>query len=632
MPPKDTDVILSNANISEESVETSLRTIYEAEKGEMPDMTKFEQIKSKRWIWLLAGLFGGLSVLVLLAWAGFAFFKTFQGFDGKGLDLEVEGPEKIALGQEITYFINYRNPLQEPLASVDLRINFPTDFVITDIKPLPSEQGNVWKLGALAAEERGTIKVRGTFTGALGSVSAVQAIATYRPANYSSNFEAMATKRIEYSETVIEGFVQVPEKAVPGDNVSLIYHIKNTGTETLPNLLVQMTLPEGFAPNLEEATTTSLQGRVVERYLGDLDAGAQTEFILVGTFASGFGGDAVVTSQVGNKNADNRFLPMHKAEAIIPVLAGDLSLNFIVNGSEQKQRAISYGDELMGIIGYENMADEALSDVIVKIKLETIDMETGEVLPNLQLVDMQMISSSASNTVSGAEIVWDKNNVKDLESLSSRANGSIEIGLPIVKTAPDKGAVALRVNVSVDIRAVGDSELNRTITMSPMTFVLLSDATLSAEARYYSEEGAPLGSGPLPPKVGSATTYRIIWKLNKTVHSLKDVEVVATLPRSVSFKEISTSTAGEIKFTEEDRTLHWTLNRMPTDVGEAEAQFNIVLTPAAADDGRFAMLMENITFQAADEDIKESILSVIKQLNTDLQSDEGAAGKGVVIK
>ncbi|MDF1496689.1 MAG: hypothetical protein P1P90_01345 [Patescibacteria group bacterium] len=626
------DKILEESDLNMDSVDQSLRTIYEADEGEMPDMTKLERIKSKRWIWITASVCAGLLLLVTTAWAGFAYFKTFQGFSGRGLDIEIVGPEKIALGQEFTYFINYRNPLQEPLAYVDLRVNFPTDFVVTEIKPEPTEDGHVWKLGALAAEERGTIKVRGTFTGALGTISAVQTIATYRPANYSSDFEAMATKKIEYSETVIDGFIQVPEKAVPGDSISLIYHLKNTGTDKLKDMLVQFTIPEGFAPNSEVMGTSTIQGRVFEKSIGDLEPGVETEFIMLGTFASGYGGDAEVFAEAGRKGVNNQFLPMHKAEAVVPVLAGDLSLNFIVNGSEQQQRSVSYGDDLRGIIGYENMADETLSDIVIKMKLETIDIDTGEVLESKTLVDVNRITSSVTTTLVGNEIVWNKKVLSDLESLASRGSGSIDVGLPIVIAAPDKGAVALRVNVSADVRAVGETELNRTITMAPMTFILLSDVSLSAEARYYSEEGAPLGSGPLPPKVGETTNYRIIWKINKTVHSLKNIEVNAKLPRNVSFNEVATSSAGEFSYTAEDRMLHWNLNQMPEDVGEAEVQFNIGLTPIAADDGRFANLMESITFNATDEDIKDTVLLVLKQVNTDLQNDENAAGKGVVIK
>ncbi|MBD3281808.1 hypothetical protein GF391_03620 [Candidatus Uhrbacteria bacterium] len=631
-PAKAEEAVLSETDLNEETVEESLRTIYEAEEGKMPDMTKLEKIKSKRWIWITGGISAAILLLILVAWAGFAFFKTFQGFSGKALDMEVEGPEKIALGQEITYFVNYKNSADQPLASVDVRVNFPSDFVITEMKPKPTSEGNVWRVGALAAQERGTIKIRGRFTGALGTISAVQAIATYRPANYSSDFEAMATKQIEYAETVIEGFIQVPEKAVPGDSVALIYHYKNSGAEELENLVLQFTVPEGFAPDMDAMGTSTLQGRVFEKKLGDLKPGEQSELSMVGTFASGFGGDAEILAKIGTVGPDGRFLPMHVAEKSVPVLAGDLSLNFIVNGSEQKERTASYGEELRGIIGYENMADESLSDIVIRMKLETIDLSSGEVLASKKLVDMGRLSSSATTSVSGAEVVWDKTVISNLESLPPRGSGSIDVNLPIVYAAPDKGAVALRVNVSADVRAVGDTELNRTITMAPMTFVMLSDASLSAEARYFTEEGAPIGTGPLPPKVGEATTYRIIWKLNKTVHALKDVQVEAKLPRSVSFNQVATSTAGEMQYIEAERKLVWSLNRMPAGVGQAEVLFNVSITPVAADDGRFAILMDDITFQATDEDIDEPILLVIKELNTDLQNDENAAGKGVVVK
>lgn len=629
---KKLDQTVPATEASEDLVEQSLRTIYEVDKGEMPDMTRLERIKSKRWIWVSVIIFASILILVVVAWAGFAFFKTFQGFSGKGLEMEIVGPEKIALGQEITYFINYKNIAKEPLAGVDVRVNFPTDFIITDLKPQPMDEGRVWRLGALAAEERGTIKIRGRFTGALNTLSAVQSIATYRPANYSSDFEAMATKKIEYAESVIEGFVQVPEKAIPGDSVALIYHYKNTGADKLENLLVRFTLPEGFAPDLDAMGTSTVEGRVFEKELADLPAGQQSELTILGTFASGFGGDAEIEAKIGTIGADGRFLPMHIAEKSLPVLAGDLSLNFIVNGTESRERSASYGEELRGIIGYENTADETLSDVVIKMQLEVIDLDSGEVLADKKIVDMGRLTSSATTSIIGDDILWDKTVSPELEKLESRASGNVDVNLPIVYAAPDKGAVALRVNVSADVRAVGDTELNRTINMAPMIFVMLSDATLNAEARYFTEEGAPVGSGPLPPKVGEATTYRIIWKLNKTVHSLKDVQVDAKLPRSVSFVDVATSTAGEFDYNESDRIMVWSLNRMPEGVDEAEVWFNVSLTPVAADDGRFATLMNDITFQATDEDIDEPILSVIKEINTDLQNDENAAGKGVVVK
>jgi hypothetical protein len=630
-PVKNESVLIS-PDFQEEEVEQSLRTIYQASEGEMPDMTKLEIIKSKRWIWISSGIIAGLLVLITASWAGFSFFKTFQGFDGNGLELIVEGPEQITLGQEVTFFINYKNPMQQPLAAVDVRVNFPADFVIVEMNPQSNAVGSVWKLGSLAAEQRGTIKIRGTFTGALDTISAVQAIATYRPANYSSDFEAMATKQIYYSNTVLEGSIIVPEKAVPGDEISIVYQYKNTGTEVLTDLHTQITIPDGFSVNIDQMSSSSALGRILITPIGSLNAGEQGEVKVSGVFASGYGGDAFIYAQMGRVGNGTQFSPMQKAEAVIPVLAGDLSLALIVNGSEQNKRSISYGDELRGIIGYENTADEDLSDIVFKINLEAIDLNTGETLAKNQLVDFAKINASATNTVSGTQLIWDGKNVANLSKLAPRSGGNIDITIPIIKKAPTSGAVALRVTLSADIKSIGQTELNRTVAMAPMMFVLLSDVALQAEARYFTEEGAPIGSGPLPPVVGRQTSYRIVWRLNKTVHSLKDLEVSAKLPRSVNFSGIATSTAGEVVFDESSRLVSWKLNRMPAEITEAETEFNIVLTPVAADDGRFAILMEDIAFTASDEDISEQILLVVKQLNTDLQNDENAAGKGVVVK
>ena len=89
------------------------------------------------------------------------------------MELTIEGPARVSLGQETTYFVNWFNQSKEPLASAEIRVNFPNDFVVTSVEPKPTGEPLVFRLGAQAAEARGTIKISGTFTGALGSKTAV---------------------------------------------------------------------------------------------------------------------------------------------------------------------------------------------------------------------------------------------------------------------------------------------------------------------------------------------------------------------------------------------------------------------------------------------------------------------------
>ena len=599
----------------------------------MPDLTKLDRAGNRRWIWITIAVSVFFLVLTVAAWAGFVFFKSFNGFSGKGLTMDVQGPEQITLGQDVTYFINYQNPLSEPLASVQIRVNFPSDFVKTEVSPAPTESGLVWSLGALAAEERGTIKIRGKFTGALGTLTAVQAMATYRPASYSSDFEAMATKKLSYDNTVIEGWIQVPEKAVPGDHVAIIYHIKNTGQDNLLKLEARITLPEKFTPDKITVGSPVLEGRVFRKTIDEIVAGSSTDIGITGVFTAGSGGDAKFSAEVGNLGLDGSFQSSQRAEAVFPVLAGDLSFKLVVNGSDQADRSVAFGDTLQASIGYENTANESLKDVTLKLLLEPVNInDQGKIVDKIALIDWKRLQTDTSSTVQGNQIIWSPNDLKDFKELRPHDNGTLEISIPVISAATGTVPLALRATLVAEIQGVGSTTMKRSVQMPPLLFRLKTDAALSSEVRYFSEEGAQLGDGPLPPKVGQATRYRVTWQLDKHVHALNDVRVSAVLPDHVAFLHATTGTAGVLSFDEKTKTVTWTLNRLPADVNHQEMEFDIVLTPTVTDDGRFAALLGDTSLQAVDEDIKETVVAAARALTTDLQNDDGAKGKGVVRK
>ncbi len=618
----------------DKEVEQSLRTIYASDESEdLPDLTKLEPKKSYRW--LIAALVVPLAVVILcvIAWSGFWFFKSFSGFSGKGLVITIEGPNQISLGQETTYFINYQNPLREPLLNVEIRANFPADFMPTSITPQVNDKALIWKIGSLAAEQRGTITVKGRFTGSLGTLSAVQAVGTYRPSSYSSNFETMSTKQISYADTVLEGSIQTPEKAVPGDNTTIIYKLANKGRDVLDNIEARILLPEGFTLNSTSSAMGKIDGRNYILSFDTLEAGSSTDIILSGVFASGFGGQAHVEARAGNVSRDGAFMPAQISEASFPVLAGDLSLKMVVNGTDHAERSVGYGETLLCAIGYENMADESLKNVTISVHLDTVNLNDLGKYVNQTLVDWEKFQNTSSSTRTDQVLTWSAENVKDLDEIVTRADNSLEFALPLLATANSGGdSLALKATVYATIEGIGDTKMKRTIQMAPMLFKLRTDAALMAEVRYFSEEGAPLGSGPLPPRVGEPTVYRVSWNLNKNVHALKDLDISAVLPRNVSFVGAVTSSAGELTIDKNSRSVSWKLNRMPDNVNSAYMEFDIELTPVATDDGKFVDLIGDTTFQAYDENIKENIIQVIKALNTDLQNDESAQGKGVVRK
>lgn len=622
----------------QEQVAESLSAIFSDESGQLPDMTKLDRRRSRFLIYLLSGITAFLLLLLAAVWVGFLVFKPFRGYNGKGLVLNIDGPERVALGQETSYFINWSNEASEPLASTEVRVSFPTDFSPTKIDPEPTGQGLVWRLGSIEFAGRGTITVKGVFTGALGTKTAIQAVGTYKPASFNSDFETLATKQVEYYESVLDGMVDVPEKALPGDRIRIAYVVQNRGADPMTGLEARLTLPPGF---IREAsgTTDVLDGGQVRIQLGDLKPGASSTAAVYGTFASGAGGDLPIHAEAGKVGQGDVFQPALKTDATISVLAGDLSLKLVVNGSDA-DRSIAFGDTLRTTLDYENTSGEKLGNVMVRFKLLPLSATTTSDQPTVKkpspapkFVDWTELEDASSGTVSGNTLTWDQSSVGALEELAPNQEGSFEFSVPIVPSnMAASGTLGFQLVAEATVETVGKAKLNRTVRTKPMVFKFRTDVALAAEARYFSEEGAPEGTGPLPPVVGQPTTYRISWDLTKTLHELRNLRLTATLPKNVAWSNSAETSAGAISYDDATREVRWQLNKLPTDVTQVTVGFDLTLTPANLDAGRFAQLLGESRLDATDADIDEPIILTKPALTSDLQNDEGAKGKGVVRK
>ncbi|MFA5935551.1 MAG: hypothetical protein WC787_01700 [Patescibacteria group bacterium] len=610
----------------ERAVEEGLEAIFQNEGGAMPDLKTFEPRRS-RWL-LYAGLTVAVFVVTLVAaaWAGFSIFKPFRGFSGQGLAMVIEGPERISLGQEVVYFVNYQNRTSEPIAAASVRISFPTDFVVASLDPQPTGEGLVWSLGALPVEGRGTIKIRGTFTGALGTATAIQVVGTYRPDSFDTDFDVLATKVLNYSDSVLVGSLETPPKVLPGDRVVIRYTLENRGQDPFENLTARFTLPEGF--QREAVTgTPALDGRVAYVPIGAIVQGASTTVSVIGTFAAGASGEAHVIAEAGHRSNEGSFLASQKTETSFTVLAGDLSLKLVLNGQDQDM-TIGYGGVLRFAIGYENTATEDLEDIRIRFRLEQVTPTTT--LPSL--FDWTSLIEHSSGTRSGDALTWNKQGVAVLGRLPPREDGTIGFTVNALPSTAGASGLVVRAILEAEIRKVGSTTVNRIVRAAPITLRYLSDVDIHAEVRYFSEEGAPLGEGPLPPVVGKTTTYRVEWKVAKTFHELTNLTLRTTLPNGVAWTGKSIDDAGQVVYDPATRSVTWTLNRMPQDITEQRVGFDVALTPGEADADRFAKLLGETRFEATDSVIGETIVRTSPALTTDLENDENASGKGVVRK
>lgn len=613
-------------------VEQSLQAIYEDGSGRVPDLSRLERTPSHRFLW---SAFLCACVLVFLGgigWIAFQFVQPFRGFHGSGLAVAIHGASNVTLGAPQVYTIEWSNKDQRALQSAKLRLTLPPDFLLTSLTPPPTNAKlNEWDLGALSVGAEGTIQIQGVFSGALGSQTSLQTIGSYRPATFDRDFQTLAVQPILSSASVLEGRVDIPSKVIAGDFLTIRYTLINQGTQPLRKVIARISPPLGFLPNASQVVSSTEQGFMF--VVPELLPRASSTVQLTGSFSSGMAGDLPISLSAGRLGSEGNFILAQKTDTRIPVLAGDLTLGLVVNGSKDA-RSIKPGEKIHVTLAYQNTSVEPLKKVSLRLNFESfID---GRSVTGTSLLDWGRLQASpvgATSTKPRIQYIrYDKDYVSDLALLDPQAEGRVELSLPT--TFIKKGVKDAWLKITADglVGVVGDTTVQRLVHTQPITLHYRSDATFNAEARYYTEEGAPIGSGPLPPVAGKTTAYRVIWNISKKLHALDQVKVIATLPATAVWGAHSASNAGIVTYDSSTREIKWIIDSVAGDRNEVEANFEVQVTPDVTDVGRFAHILEETKFEAQDSLLYEAMTQTREALTTDLLSDEGARNKGVVRK
>ncbi len=617
----------------EREVTKGLEAIYLTD-GAKDDLKTLAPAKRNRALRLFGWIVGFCAVASGLAWAGLWYVGAGSSREASGIRISIEGPATIGLGREESFVIAWSNTSIQPERDVELRVSVPSEMLVSSVSPLPDDPQQItWKLGLVSPGAKGEIRLKGVFLGTLGTQTAIQAVATSRDDNDRAR-EALVTHAIAYGETVLVGTFDRPAKVVAGDEVTIRYAVSNRGEQGLRGLRARLSLPEGFTVAATgTGPDTTADGRVTEWPLGDLAAGTTNTVSVTGVFAAGSSGDVALEAAVGVSRPDGSFLPLLATNGSVTVLAGDLGLRLVANGTD-KDATVTPGDPLRITIQYKNLSPEPLSGVRLRLGFESI--VDGASATGTSLLDWSELDDEGGGTTTTRTrvqtIVYDKDAMPALARLEPQEEGTFDLSIP-TRAIPENGKDAfVRLMLEGSMDRVGDDRSTRVIRTAPLAFRYRTDAALDAEARYFTEEGAPIGAGPLPPQAGKTTTYRVFWRVAKSLHPLEELRVSAALPASVAFGAVTSVEAGAFSYDEASRTVTWTLNRMPEGVNELEVWFDVQLTPTEFDVGRFAQLLGETRFTAKDPVVNEQVVRALPPLSSDLQTDEGARNKGVVRK
>lgn len=617
--------------VRDQEIDSNLLEVYSDGRGRRVDVKK---MKVKRRSPFLVRLFSRLLILALVALAAYFIYSYF--FDNRsdisGLDFKITAPEKIVAGEEFFYKIDYHNPTKYSLSQMHLELQYPENFIFISGSEAPTSGNYGWTLPNLAPGGNAVLTITGQLIGQPDSVNVISGRLSYLPGSFTSQFkkEASASTLIsgpgwridlDYSNTAF--LKQENEMTLIFSDVQNNYLGDFNITFSLPaeaNAAVATTTYSSTSQEPAASSGTSTTGLPSNKFTITKSGGTSWQ---VSGLSPELGRQKVPLTYKINQKSDNLEIKVRlekKLEdgqsyifwekAIQPELVtSDLNLTLFLNGSKNDS-AITFGQPLNYSLAYSNRGDNTFKDVVVMAALR------GDFLDWSSLKDDQ--GGEAKNQA----IIWTKSEIAELAEIKPGAEGEIDFTirlLPFKEGDLGKNLTVVSYSqYSVNNKPVkGEDNKSNTITSR-----INSDLTLNEQVRYFNDDNLPVGSGPLPPKVGEKSSFKVYWTVKNNLHELTDARVIFSLPSYVSWDEKNTTNVGSLYYDEASHQVIWEIGRLPVSVYRADAEFGISITPTDADRDRILVLSPGSTVSAMDTETKDIIAAKTGPKTTKLEDDD----------
>ncbi len=604
--------------VANKEISDTLKEIYKDDGGKKFDM-QVKKIKPKKRN-MLVGLIIFFGLISVVSWLGIIFFSRFGGGSSDNVKINIIGSQKIIAGEEVKYEVKYKNNESFPLASSEIGLYFPKNFILSGSEPVFGEKNNL-KIGTLAQGEEKTIKFKGKFFAPEGEKLQLQAVLTYKPSNFNSNFEKVGNLEVTIGGSVFDGSLEAPDKVTVGDTATYMLTYKNKSSEALDKVAIDIVIPAEFVIT----TSTPVMGKNNRWEIGKLEAGVDGEAIIKGSFSSAAKGVKDIIFKLGIIDKDGTFLSLIEKKMATEVVGGDLVITISANGDADSAGA-RWGEPIHYSIIYKNEGKDLLYNIKLRMDIIGVPKEQGKTV-----VNWASFYDANGGRVEGDSVVWTKNEIAGLAKIKPGEEKNIDfsVGIIIKPQNPSYRDYKIDASLTAEIERAGNVLVKRKLQAGKITAFILSDASFTSQARYYDANNNVVGSGPVPPKAGEKTIVRVYWKITNSMHDLENLNISGNLPDGVVFSS-PIADAGTAALDSSLKKVVWLLNLMPTSIGNVSAQFDLAITPAAKDIGNIMNLLQNITLTARDKSTGGIITIPVSDETTALSDDQFVTAGGKV--
>ncbi|MDP2641034.1 MAG: hypothetical protein Q8P39_00625 [Candidatus Yanofskybacteria bacterium] len=540
-----------------------------------------------------------LIFLLLAAGSAGVWWWQSNSYSKEILKLEILAPENVQAGEEFTYIVKWKNNGNVRLENPVLMFEFPKGAI-------PSNQDRMrvsQELEAIYPGQERTTHFPARLFGKEGEVKEARAELSYSPKDLSASYRSETSTITRISSVPLSFDFDIPSRVEQRQQFEFNLNYFSQSSYPLSDLRVQIEYPEQF----EFASASPLPLGTNEWRIGVLNQGDGGRITVRGFLKGGLQDVHIFKASIGSWK-EGEFTLLKEIHKGVEIGEPNIALSYRINGSES--HIASPGETLRFEVFFRNVGRRNLENLFLAVNLDgrPLNFET-------------ITAPRGSFTPGDTGISWDARNVPKLRFLGQQEEGSVEFW------------VTMQEDWQVFSPQDKDFTLTTRVTLSDTERVFSTKVAGSlkvTQQAIYQDVIIP-NSGPVPPQIGSSTTYTIRWEAQSQYTDKEDVKVKARLPRGVEMTGVFVPSDVSLTFDSNSREVVWDIGRIQSGTGTltdpARVSFQVRLIPREDQGGQIIPLIEEARISGTDTFVNQEVSSTAFAVNTTLPHDPTVASE-----
>jgi len=531
-----------------------------------------------------------LIVGILAVTAAGIWYWNSNSYSKGSLKLEVIGPDKADLAQEVEYLVKYKNNGNTRLENPKLIFQYPEHS-------LSEKQRLEFELEDIYPGQEKTKKFSTRILGTEGQAKVAKAWLNYRPKNLSARFESNTTHTTIIKEVPLTFEFDLPSMVEPEAKTDFNLNYFSNVDYPLSNLRVMVDYPSEF--EFGKSKPEGLSN--TEWDVGLLNKAEGGRIGVEGKLNGEIGEQKIFNGKLGMWQ-DGDFVTLKKASRGVELGEPSLYITQEINGNPKY--VASPGDSLHYEIYFKNVGDKALSGMFLASKLRG----KGFDYDSLKATNGQFRQGDNS-------VVFDSRDVPKLQFLDVGEEGKVEFWIDVKEEWQPENEKPVLTNQVF-------------LSQAQEEFTTKVNSGLSLDQIVYFENEVFHNTGPLPPEVGESTEYVVMWKPKLEFGKIENVKVKSELPDNVELtgKIFPDEEGSKFALDSQTQELVWDVGTIGGTSTVPNISFQVELTPDSSQRGSTPAIIKQAEITGVDIFTEKEVSATSSAVDTTLGDDSDSEG------